>query len=53
MRVDWPAQPYLNLAQNYFSRSSVFVVLCQLESAEPVGERAANATFEVLPRRVS
>jgi hypothetical protein len=22
MRVDWPAQPYLNLAQDYFSRIS-------------------------------
>src|SRR5262245_12105501 len=22
MRVDWPAQPYLNLAQNYFNRIS-------------------------------
>jgi hypothetical protein len=31
-RVDWPAQPPLNLAQNYFSRISwiVSIVLCPI-----------------------
>jgi hypothetical protein len=49
--VDWPAQPYLKLAQDYFSRisKSVSIVLRLLESAVSVDapKRAAYAAFEL------
>src|SRR5262249_43937775 len=52
MRVDWPAQPYRNLAQRLFQSYFIkcFDRASSLESAEPVGapKRPANAVFELL-----
>jgi hypothetical protein len=66
-RVDWPAQPSLNLAQNYFSRISwiVSIVLCPItgllddspgaRKREPAHDRlmpdATGATFDHPLRR--